>query len=458
MPPPKDLPGLYFDPEKNRYFPIKGPIPGLKRPSRSPAESSDGKKKAHTKKTRPRNRMRPLELLQFRELLGASITSNRRRYKFKQEFEKLQASSPRVWRYPRTAGVADSALEQMYGILQTSKGLKETCLLATGGVNGYISLHEVGNLGQCFASPSMCTPEPVWPKEAELEACNRTAVGSIWSPPEASTSFSSSISCIRRIGRHYPCLPDVVSSFQRSSALRLHRRALKVNSFDCTIWTTDCSWDGTRAVIGTNLGAALINLETRSSSWVYKTKSDVFSQQFDHSGNVVLCGFRNGAIVEVDVREKQSRPSEASSSIQRKKCSSNRTFMSSSVCSLVALQSDDRYFLGSSMDGSIKLFDRHLLQRGAIQSYEGHVNSHSHLQLGVNPSETLMISGGEDQYVRIWSIKTSELIFEENVSNSILSTVCWPQGIYSDENPFEQNYSWGAWLGSREGLFYMHGT
>lgn len=26
-----DLPGFYYDPEKNRYFPIKGPIPGSTR-------------------------------------------------------------------------------------------------------------------------------------------------------------------------------------------------------------------------------------------------------------------------------------------------------------------------------------------------------------------------------------------------------------------------------------------
>ena len=28
-----DLPGFYFDKEKNRYFPIKGPMPGSSRSS-----------------------------------------------------------------------------------------------------------------------------------------------------------------------------------------------------------------------------------------------------------------------------------------------------------------------------------------------------------------------------------------------------------------------------------------
>lgn len=31
--------------------------------------------------------------------------------------------------------------------------------------------------------------------------------------------------------------------------------------------------------------------------------------------------------------------------------------------------------------------------RGAIQSYEGNINSHSRIQLGVDPSETIVMSG-----------------------------------------------------------------
>jgi len=41
----------------------------------------------------------------------------------------------------------------------------------------------------------------------------------------------------------------------------------------------------------------------------------------------------------------------------------------------------------------IKLFDLRLIQKGGIQSYEGHVNSHTHLPLVVDPSETLLMSG-----------------------------------------------------------------
>lgn len=36
-------------------------------------------------------------------------------------------------------------------------------------------------------------------------------------------------------------------------------------------------------LIGTSQGAALINLESRALSWVCRSKSDIFSQQFDQS-------------------------------------------------------------------------------------------------------------------------------------------------------------------------------
>ncbi|GJN24258.1 hypothetical protein PR202_gb11989 [Eleusine coracana subsp. coracana] len=146
---------------------------------------------------------------------------------------------------------------------------------------------------------------------------------------------------------------------------------------------------------------------------------------------------------------------------------------------LVALSSDENYFLGSSMDGSIKLFDLRFSKKGGIQSYDGHVNSHTHLPLVIDPSETLVMSGlfilnshklvihvaffmpgGEDCTVRIWSIKTGELIFAQRVADTLFTALSWPESSpeMCGSLLFDVNHSWGAWLGSRDGLFYMHGT
>ncbi|KAI5012711.1 hypothetical protein ZWY2020_024977 [Hordeum vulgare] len=261
-----------------------------------------------------------------------------------------------------------------------------------------------------------------------------------------------------------------------------HGKIERVASFDRTVWTADCNSDGTQVVLGTNTGAGLLNLETGTLSWLYRCKSDILSQQFVHSGNVVLCGLRNGSIVPIDVREThsdlptgRSSPSTARGAVpmlsarhiargrnQADKAKSSRVIsMPSAVCSLVALSSDEHYFLGSSMDGSIKLFDLRLIQKGAIQSYAGHVNSHNNLPLVVDPSETLLMSGGEDCTVRIWSIKTGEQIFAKSVADTLFTALCWPESnldLDGSSSLFDLNHSWGAWMGSRDGLFYMHGA
>ncbi|RRT59210.1 hypothetical protein B296_00046015, partial [Ensete ventricosum] len=97
-----DLPGFYYDVDKNRYFPIKGPIPGSKRPPVSPSFSCSSSKRA----------------------------------------TNGECSNPYqvdcVWKYQNTVGVSDGALEQLHGIVQTPKGLQLQKILTMGSMTGYI--------------------------------------------------------------------------------------------------------------------------------------------------------------------------------------------------------------------------------------------------------------------------------------------------------------------------------
>ncbi|GFS44776.1 transducin/WD40 repeat-like superfamily protein [Actinidia rufa] len=167
----------------------------------------------------------------------------------------------------------------------------------------------------------------------------------------------------------------------------------------------------------------------------------------------------------------------------------------------------------------IRLYDQRLMQRGPIQMYEGNVNSHTRIQLGVDPCERIFMSGvlhanecflllpvirniahvpilftlgGEDCNLRTWDIKSGELLFEDKFMNSVPSIVCWPRGAASYRLPppficifislfpstimskstelprvqderqnhtdygYGQDHRWGAWLGSHEGLLYTH--
>ncbi|KAJ6713574.1 TRANSDUCIN/WD40 REPEAT-LIKE SUPERFAMILY PROTEIN [Salix viminalis] len=472
---PQELPGFYYDKEKNRYFPLKGPIPGSSRSS----SSTNKAKKSSTNNTQASNFFRRTgvrisQLLQSRELNGNVITSSKGKCDFVEEFLKLQASQPVVLKYQSTEKIADSAMDQIHIDIHTAEGQTEAEVLLTGSVNGSLSLFEVGKVGEHNHGVEFI-PDRMRPAIEENRAECGKDPGCIWRPPGASLHMSSNISCIKMCGKHSPFQRALITTlgsetsggsvyilnlvepvdFDSSSALAEMMR--KTAAFNCTIWTADCSYNSNRAVIGTNIGAALVNLETGMTSWVCRSKSDVLSQQLDPSGNVVLCGLRNGAILTVDVREKQERVSDRLirhripySSLGRQGPSSSKQwfevkgniypsrtiFMPSSICSLVMLQSYDQYFLASSMDGLIKLYDQRMTKRG-----------------------------GEDCNLRLWSIKSGKLLYEEKISDSVLSTVCWKRSerlvkTLNEGKSYEkclsrQNHSWGTWFGSPEGLFYI---
>ncbi|KAF8412632.1 hypothetical protein HHK36_000601 [Tetracentron sinense] len=470
---PQDLPGFYYDPEKNRYFPIKGPIPGTRNTSSVHTQRPSSKPDQATEKPNicRRKGIKTAKLLQVRELYGNVVTFNKWKCNFQHEYQKIQASQPMIWKYQNTDRIGDGALEQLHVDILTPEGQNETDVLLTGSINGSLSLYGVGKVGQHFDYGVKCMPDRAWPLITENQAdCNK-GPGHIWKPSGASILMPSNISCIKRAGKHSAHTANNGSTIQRALTL-----------------ASPCKENFACLCHGTNLGAALVNLETGVPSWVCRSKSDVFSQQFDQSGNVVLCGLRNGAILTVDVRQKQgfssSLPRHQIRHPSHKVCEgsfqkfskqwfevkgnvypSHTIFMPSSVSSLVALQFYDQYFLASSMDGSIKLYDHRMTQRRALQSYEGHVNSHTRIQLGVDPSERFVMSGGEDYNVRIWSIKTGELLFGAKFMNSVPSTICCPELFeVPDERQnykeciYGQKHSMGAWIGSQDGLFYMHGT
>ncbi|XP_057511757.1 uncharacterized protein LOC130793907 [Actinidia eriantha] len=509
---PQDLPGYYFDAEKNRYFPIKGPIPGSSHNS-SPASTSTSAQNSVSKpnlvnKSCRRIRIKPAKLLQVRELYGNLITCSKGKCNFQEEYRKMQASQPIVWKYHGTERMGDGALEQIHVNIDRPHGLIGTDVLLAGSANGSLSFYEFGKVGQQFDYGVICMPDCVWPLGTEKGEMLVEVPGPLWKPSGASVQMSSNISCIKMYGKHFNTdgspmqhvlITTLGSETSGGSVYNLNLRepldfnlrtpmlgVRKVTSFNCTVWTADCNSDGSQAVVGTDLGAALVNLETGVPSWVFRCKSDVLSLQLDHSGKIILCGLRNGAIATVDTRRKSqgfsdrltrhriSYPSHKPSSratpnfgkrwfeLKGNLFHSHITSMPSSISCLASLQLYDQCFLVSSMDGSIRLYDQRLMQRGPIQMYEGNVNSHTRIQLGVDPCERIFMSGGEDCNLRTWDIKSGELLFEDKFMNSVPSIVCWPRELprVQDERQnhtdygYGQDHSWGAWLGSHEGLLY----
>ncbi|KAI8524783.1 hypothetical protein RHMOL_Rhmol13G0176100 [Rhododendron molle] len=430
-----------------------------------------------------RIRKKTAKILQLRELCGDLIPCSRGKCSFQEEYQKIQASQPIVWKFQGTERIGDSAMELIHVNIDRPNGISGTDILFAASANGSLSFYVVGKIRQQFDYGIRCMPDRVWPLSIEEQ--------------ERITSLGSEASG----GSVYTLNLSEPLDYDLSSVM-LRRRIYKAASFDCTVWTADCNSDGSQAVvgkffttsfvwlftimlrlyslhlssIGTNLGAALVNLETGVPSWVFRCKSDVLSLQLDHPGKIVLCGLRNGAIVTVDTREKSEglsarlarhqipytsqgtcKPLSATPQHLTKRCfelrgnisQSHITSMPSSISCLASLQLYDQCFLASSMDGSsgmvekdssasqtgwvigmdkISLYDHRLMQRGPVQFYEGNVNSHTRIQLGVDPYERFFMSGGEDCNLRLWGIKSGELLCEDKFMSSVPAVVCWPGG------------------------------
>ncbi|CAH9068622.1 unnamed protein product [Cuscuta europaea] len=494
---PKELPGFYYDSEKNRYFPVKGPIPGSSRKRKSPPPASTAKEKDEHKSLKIRSNT----LLQGRELCGQLITNRKGKFSFQMEYQKRRASQPKIWKYLDTERIVDNAMEQTTVGVESPQGIVKTEILVTGSSNGLFCLFEVGrdDEEEEINDGVMLLPDRVWPSGSANSKGYIQLPWLAWRSLGSDLHISPAISCIKMCQRdrhpventslNHALVTTLGSEISGGTVYILNlsepvdlnpflvqRPMSRVASFDYTVWTADCTFDGSRAVIGTNMGAALVNVDTGLTSWICRCKSDVLSLQLDQSGNIALCGLRNGTILSVDARQRPqnfsvrlpkhqipSHPHNISSGRSKKfhleqfpvkgnLCSSDTISMPSSISCIASLVLYDQYFLASSMDGSINLYDNRLTQRGAMQSYEGNVNSHTRIQLGVDPSESIVMSGGEDCYLRLWSIKSGELLFQEKFMDTIPSVLCWPgmEGIHGLRSRTQ-----GAWLGSKEGLFHI---
>lgn len=303
---PQDLPGFYYDPDKNRYFPIKGPIPGsTHRPK--PAPPSQNSVSLPTQvPSKPKKRDKISKLLQCRELCGSIIDFRDRKGGFQEECKKKLASKPRIWRYQGLEKDADCSLALIPITIETEEGQFAADALITGGMNGSLSLFDVGDVGRHTSHGHKTAAEFVWPERDDPSSYE--TLKDIWKFNGATLIMPSSISSISlpRIeyfgadnssapqralittlgsdvsgGALYILnLADPVDLNSNSAAIGRLREHVLLN---CTIWGAETSHSGHRAVVGTNRGATLVDLESGVSSTLCSSKSDVLSVQFIHS-------------------------------------------------------------------------------------------------------------------------------------------------------------------------------
>ncbi|XP_069714368.1 DDB1- and CUL4-associated factor 4 [Phaenicophaeus curvirostris] len=130
----------------------------------------------------------------------------------------------------------------------------------------------------------------------------------------------------------------------------------------------------------------------------FGTSSDVLAQQFAAQTPVLYNGCRSGEIFSIDVRQR-NRKSQSWKAI--------RFFHDSAVTSVHLLEAE-HYLMAADMAGKVKLWD--LRTAKCVKQYKGHHNEYAVLPLHVNEEEGLLTAVGQDCYTRIWSLHDAQLL------------------------------------------------
>ncbi|KAJ3166039.1 hypothetical protein HDU88_003582 [Geranomyces variabilis] len=134
-------------------------------------------------------------------------------------------------------------------------------------------------------------------------------------------------------------------------------------------------------------------------------KSHVLSQEFDETGTLLFNGCRNGRIHNCDLRERVT-----SSTFNLSPGQGDVTFTGShrsSVCTLKAISSNR--LVSAAMNGSIYMWDLRNT-RSPLLELAGQVNTHTKVNFAIDDYESTLVAAGEDRYMRTWSLRTGDLL------------------------------------------------
>uniref|UniRef100_A0A8C9QTN7 DDB1-and CUL4-associated factor 4-like n=1 Tax=Scleropages formosus TaxID=113540 RepID=A0A8C9QTN7_SCLFO len=424
-----ELPGFYFDPEKNRYFRL---LPGHNNCNPLTKEGLQSKEREGRRirlleederpwKKSPRAGLNCALLLQKRHqglvpgnsycrLVHELKVSGMRRHKL--EVQSSDSSSPNTDNFRLI--VADSACERVFTVNDVEHGgCKYGIMNFRGCSKGSLSVEMCDNLyftnrkvwtRLMYGSGSQSTPrEAVAIPLAVFMLC---LVGIAQTPGCVSLLPASLFS------NSNPDQPGMLCSFKISTA------------WSCA-WCLNPQADKN---FSTGLSRRVIITDAVTGRrQTYRIGSDVLAQQFALRAPVLYNGCRSGEIFSIDLRQRARRGN------GWKAC---RFYQESAITSVRILQ-DENYLLAADMLGTIKLWDLRVTR--AVQQYEGHHNEHAYLPLHVSEPEGLVLAVGQDCYTRLWSLG----------DGSLLRTIPSPHPAGKDSIP---SVVFSSQLGGRRGL------
>uniref|UniRef100_A0AAX7TKT5 WD repeat domain 21 n=1 Tax=Astatotilapia calliptera TaxID=8154 RepID=A0AAX7TKT5_ASTCA len=368
-----ELPGFYFDPEKNRYFRL---LPGhnncnpltreqLQQKEREKERNKMLAEDENTRKKAPRRGLNTSLLLQKRHLgvlpehsycrlVHEVKVSEMRRHKLEIQSTDNSISNTDNFRLI----VGDSACERVFTVNDVSHG---------GCKYGIMN----------FSSSSKGSLSTL-PEYKEYVLTIRLCLVGVADTPGCVSLLPASL-----FSNSNPDQPGMLCSFKISSA------------WSCA-WCLNPQFDKT---FSTGLSRRVIVKDAETGrTQTYSVGSDVLAQQFALRVPVLFNGCRSGEIFSIDLRQRGRRDHSWKAS---------RFHQESAITSVRVLQ-DENYLLAADMLGQIKLWD----VRGTkpVQEYKGHHNEHAYLPIHVNECEGLLLAVGQDCYTRLWSLKDGHLL------------------------------------------------
>ncbi|XP_062406102.1 WD repeat domain 21 isoform X2 [Sardina pilchardus] len=385
-----DLPGFYFDPEKNRYFRL---LPGhnncnpltnemLRAKEHERRRSAMLLEDEQPRKKAPRTGMNTSLLLQNRHLgllppssycrlIHELKVSGMRRHKL--EVQSSDSSSPNTDNFRLI--VADSTCERVFTVNDVSHGgCKYGIMNLSGCSKGSLSVEMCDNL--YFTNRkvnSIC-----WASVSHADSHVLLCLVSISETPGCVSLLPASL-----FSNSNPDQPGMLCSFKISTA------------WSCA-WCLNPQADKTFST-GLSRHVIVTNAVTGRRQ-TYSIGSDVLAQQFALRAPVLFNGCRSGEIFSIDLRQRSRRDH------SWKAC----RFQQGSAVTSVRLLRDENYLLASDMQGKIKLWD--IRTTRPVQNYEGHHNEYAYLPLHVNEDEGLLLAVGQDCYTRLWSLSDGHLL------------------------------------------------
>uniref|UniRef100_A0AAV2K7P1 WD repeat domain 21 n=1 Tax=Knipowitschia caucasica TaxID=637954 RepID=A0AAV2K7P1_KNICA len=385
-----ELPGFYFDVEKNRYFRL---LPGhnncnpltteqLRQKEQEKQRLQSLEKDDCSTRKAPRSGLNMTLLLQKRQfgtvpsksycrMVHEVKVSGMRRHKLEILNTDHNSQSSDNFRMM----VGDSSCERVFTVSDVSHGgAKYGIMNFSSRTASPLGVEMCDNLFFTNRKVNSVCWASVNHKDSHVLLC---LVGG------ADTPGCVSLLPVSLYSNSNPEHSETLCSFKIASA------------FSCS-WCQHPQFDKT---FSTGLSQKIIVKDAESGrTQTYSVSSDVLAQHFTPTSPLLFSGCRSGEIFSLDLRQRS----------RRGQSWKGQRFQQESAITSVRVLNDQNYLLAADMSGQIKLWDVRVSR--PVQQYKEHYNEHALLPVHVNETEGLVLAVGQDCYTRIWSLRDGHLL------------------------------------------------